>query len=142
MAVRGPRIVITPIKPVGAEVDGQAIRRGMVRMIRNTGADGKRFMAKYPPQRLTKSGYTRTGTLKRSWSNTTTESQTKIEGVVGSNSNIAPYNRLVQGAKGGSEVRQLPLFANAGWQGVDELASILQDRVQREADEIIARFTS
>ena len=138
---RGPRIKITPIRPVGAQVDGNAIRRDLVGMVRRTGADGKRFMAKYPAQRLTASGYRRTGTLKRSWSNQTRATLSRIEGVVGSNSNIAPYNRFVQGPESGSGPRQVAIFASAGWQGVDDLAEMLQDRVEREANDIIERFT-
>ncbi len=138
---QGPRIRITPIKPVGANVDGPAIRRQLVRMVRNTGADGKRFIAKYPAQRLTASGYVRTGTLKRSWSNTTRAGLTKIEGTVGSSDRIAPYNIWVQGPNKGTGKRQVLRFRAAGWQGVDDLSKMLQTRVEREADAIIERAT-
>ena len=54
-----------------------------------------RQMQTYPPQR-TGSAYKRTGTLGRSWSRRIDGSGADITGIVGSNANIAPYNRVVQ----------------------------------------------
>lgn len=49
----------------------------------------------YPPQR-TGSTYKRTNTLRRSWSRRIRQEGSELVGEVGSNSNIAPYNRYVQ----------------------------------------------
>lgn len=49
----------------------------------------------YPPQR-TGSSYRRTDTLKRSWSREVRAEGREIVGTVGSNGDLAPYNRLVQ----------------------------------------------
>lgn len=54
-------------------------------------------MKTYPPQRAG-SAYKRTNTLKGSWSRRITGRGVEISGVVGSNANIAPYNRRVQDA--------------------------------------------
>ncbi len=51
-----------------------------------------RQMTTYPPQR-TGSAYKRTGTLGRSWSWKIDGTGAEIVGRLGSNANIAPYNR-------------------------------------------------
>lgn len=129
-----PRIKITVIKPVGVRVDGAAFAQDVTRLVRRTTIEGRRLMSRYPPQRLRKSGYRRTGTLKRSWSHRVSAGGSRVEGIVGSNSNIAPYNRFVQGQE------QLPLFRRAGWKGVDELAEFLEDKAENGLQEIVDRF--
>ena len=136
----GPRIRITTIKPVGARVDVNALRHDVVRMMQRTTAEGQRRIAVYPPQRLRKSGYRRTGTLKRSWSKKVSSGGNKVEGVVGSNAGIAPYNVWVQGPRKGRGRRQVAIFRRAGWQGVDELGDFLQDRVERDLQRIMDRL--
>lgn len=138
----GTRIRITPIVPVGARVDVGAFNQDVVKMMRRATAEGQRKIAIYPPQRLRKSGYRRTGTLKRSWSKKVSAGGNKVQGIVGSNSNIAPYNRFVQGPRKakGSDQSQLPIFRRAGWSGVDELEDILQDEVQRGLQQIVDRL--
>ena len=135
------RIRITPIKAPGARVDVGAFQRDVVVMMRRATAEGQRHIAVYPPQRLHKSNYRRTGTLKRSWSSKVSAAGNKVQGIVGSNSNIAPYNRFVQGPRKGDGARQLRLFRGAGWKGVDELEDFLQDEVQRELQRIVDRLT-
>lgn len=56
-----------------------------------------RQMKMYPPQRRG-STYKRTNTLKDSWSSRIDGRGAALTGIVGSNSNTAPYNRLVQDA--------------------------------------------
>lgn len=138
----GIRIRITPIVPSGARVDVGAFQQDVVKMMRRATAEGQRHIATYPPQRLRKSNYRRTGTLKRSWSKKVVAGGNKVQGIVGSNSNVAPYNRFVQGpAKPkGSAQRQLPAFRRAGWRGVDELEDFLQDEVQRGLQDLINRL--
>ncbi len=76
---------------------------------------GQASMQDYPAQTLTLTGYVRTGTLRRSWSSTVQAMAGKIIGIVGSNSNIAPYNRLGQGKE------QLTAFDIANWPNVFDL---------------------
>ena len=54
-----------------------------------------RDISVYPTQR-SGSGYRRTHTLQRSWSRRIEWTGDTIVGIVGSNSNMAPYNRAVQ----------------------------------------------
>lgn len=62
----------------------------------------------YPPQRAT-TKYRRTGTLGRSWSHSVKQKPDAIEGIVGSQGQIAPYNVNVQGQ------RQKASAKAAGW---------------------------
>ena len=131
----GPRIRIIVIPPRGAEFDGPAMRRSLTRLVTDVTHDGVRFIARYPPQSLTASGYVRTGTLARSWSARVRSGGRKIEGTVGSAGNIAPYNVFVQGES------PVGMFPRAGWRGVDDLDKFLQTRVQRGVDDIVDRLT-
>ena len=99
-------------------------------------ARGQRFIARYPAQRLTKSGYRRTGTLKRSWSSEVNVSSRRITGIVGSNSNIAPYNKFVQGLPQNVD----KIFPQAGWKGVDDLAKVMENEVEKQIDAILEEF--
>lgn len=63
-----------------------------------------RELSTYPPLR-SGSTYKRTGTLRRSWSRRIEGSGLEQRAIVGSNSNIAPYNRAVQ-----DEEEQRPAF--------------------------------
>ena len=56
-----------------------------------------RDMSTYPAARAG-SSYTRTHVLQKSWSRVISERGNSVRGEVGSNSNIAPYNRQVQDA--------------------------------------------
>jgi len=56
-----------------------------------------RDMSTYPAQRAG-SSYTRTHVLQKSWSRVIEQRGRDITGRVGSNQNIAPYNRVVQDA--------------------------------------------
>lgn len=96
----------------------EAIHKG----VRDTVVEGQRFIADYPPQSLTKTGYRRTNALKRSWSHSVKKDGNRIEGIVGSNSNMAPYNRWVQG----NSEDQVPMFAAAGWRGIADLKEKMQ----------------
>lgn len=69
--------------------------------------DARTDLVTYPP--TGPSSYTRTGTLMRSWNSRTLRQPSRIEGVVGSQGQIAPYNRFVQGQQ------QKPLFKARGW---------------------------
>jgi hypothetical protein len=77
-------------------------------------------MASYPPQQATKSGYVRTMTLGRSWSIVRAR---KVGGSlvasVGSNANIAPYAKWVEGEQQAKEM------ARRGWPRVMEVAPTL-----------------
>ena len=131
----GPRIRIIVIPPRGAEFDGPSMRRSLVRLVTDVTHDGVRFVARYPPQTLTATGYVRTGTLARSWSARVRTGVGKLEGTVGSAGNIAPYNVFVQGED------PVGMFPRAGWRGVDDLDKFLQTRVQRGVDDIVDRLT-
>lgn len=130
---------IRPIIPKRPIIDILILNRQLQKDMRNTVADGQRFIARYPPQRLTRSGYRRTGTLKRSWSGKTTVSRSRIVGTVGSNANIAPYNKYVQGPPR-TQVRR---FKRAGWQGQRSLAKLmatqLSKRVNKTMNQVLKR---
>ncbi len=134
-------IRVVPITTDRAIVNTKALFTGLVKAVNDTNAEGKRFIAKYPPQRLTATGYRRTGTLKRSWSAKTDVSSSRIVGLVGSNGNIAPYNITVQGSKKAKQQREL--FGDAGWQGIDELVELMDDefvkRTARVFDRVLRR---
>ncbi len=102
--------------------DPNKIMLGLLAAVQDTVTEGVRTMATYPPQSLTATGYRRTGTLKRSWSDKVTPLGTRIVGIVGSNSNIAPYNETVQG------LSPRPLFKRAGWSDVP----LLKDQMERD----------
>lgn len=101
--------------------------------LRDTVAEGNRFIARYPPQRLLKSGYRRTGTLKRSWSFKLSTLGQSLTGEVGSNSRIAPYNKFVQGSP------QVRIFRQAGWQNIDDLERKMENDFIKEIDGIFRR---
>jgi hypothetical protein len=133
---RGPRIRIIVIPPTGAEFDSRRLSRDLAKLVTDVANDGVRFVARYPPQSLTASGYRRTGTLARSWSAEPTKvSRREISAKVGSAGNIAPYNIFVQGEK------PVAMFPRAGWRGVDDLDKFLDTRVRRGADRIMQQLT-
>jgi len=86
------------------------------------------LLKRYPPTRP-QQRYRRTGTLGRSWSVrpiTRTSSGWRI--IIGSNGNIAPYNRYVQD-------RELQARIHAGrWQTAQDIAEQAAPQVQRFAD--------
>lgn len=130
----------TQIRIIPITIRGRLDRRKLTRDLKSalisTTANGQRFIARYPAQRLTKSNYRRTGTLKRSWSSKVTVNSRRMVGIVGSNSNVAPYNRFVQGTP--SEV--VKIFPQAGWKGVDDLAKMLENEFNKRVDPIIKEF--
>lgn len=79
---------------------------------------------KYPPERAGQV-YRRTGTLARSWSSRITGSGTNTQGVVGSNGNTAPYNRIVM-----SRRDQGRLFRGR-WSTIEDIAEQATPTVQR-----------
>lgn len=119
-----------------ARLDRLKLTRSLKSAMIATTANGQRFIARYPAQRLTKSGYRRTGTLKRSWSSTVKVSGSRMVGVVGSNSNIAPYNKFVQGTP--KEV--VKIFPQAGWKGVDDLDRLVENELNKRVKSIMEAF--
>ncbi len=111
----------------------QELVTGLGSIMTDVGAEGKRFISKYPPQTLTKTGYRRTGTLKRSWSFRVSKARAKLSVIVGSNSNIAPYNRPVQGR------RQVRIFKRAGWRNLTLLQKKMETKFAKDADALIRR---
>ena len=97
------------------DIDSAAVRRmlsgapkGIDRAMRAASNDATALLLRelktYPPQR-SGSAYVRTGTLRRSWSRRIEGEGLQIRAIVGSNSNMAPYNRAVQ-----DEDEQRPVF--------------------------------
>lgn len=119
-----------------ARKDQKLLTRDLKAAMTKIVANGQRFIARYPTQRLTKSSYRRTGTLKRSWSSNVNVSSRRIVGVVGSNSNIAPYNKFVQGPP--KDV--VKIFPQAGWKGVDDLERKLENEFNKSVDAILEAF--
>ncbi len=131
------QIRVIPITTEGrGRPDVQRLTRDLKAAMVATTANGQRFVARYPSQRLTKSGYRRTGTLKRSWSSSVRVSSREIVGIVGSNSNIAPYNKFVQGRP--KDV--VKIFPRAGWKGVDDLGKVLENELDKRVDAILKAF--
>ena len=91
-----------------ARIDTRRLQIQVRDLMRDTVANGNRFIARYPAQKLRKTRYRRTNTLKRSWSFRVRQGGRDITGEVGSNSNIAPYNKYVQGR------RPVRIFRQAG----------------------------
>lgn len=130
---------INPILPKRQMVDRAALTAAAQRAMRNTVVEGARFMSEYPPQRLTKTGYRRTGTLKRSWSFKVETTASAVIGTVGSNSGVAPYNRDVQGP--GTEQKAM-FRVRGGWQNVDDLNERLSrewDRNEKDIEDVLRR---
>lgn len=90
-----------------------------------------RDLQTYPPQR-TGSNYVRTGTLRRSWSREIQGDGLAMRGIVGSNENMAPYNRLVQDAD-----RQAPIHHGLWTNTVQNVVSRNESAIQ---DMFEARF--
>lgn len=99
--------------------------------VRDQAAEGVRFMSTYPPIR--DSSYRRTGTLRRSWSFSMRTGGGRIEGEIGSNSNIAPYNREVQGKE------QTDLFWGKGWHNVTQLETMIDKDFPKRVQSLIGR---
>lgn len=130
MAQKRPRII--PIMPgVSFSSETNKAFAAISNVVRDTTADGVMFMTNYPAKR-SGSRYIRTGTLRRSWNFSMKSGGGRIEGSVQSNSNVAPYNRDVQGEN------QRPLFERIGWHNVKELIALMGDdfpkRVQKALD--------
>lgn len=90
-----------------------------------------RDLQTYPPQR-TGSSYVRTGTLRRSWSREIQGDGLALRGIVGSNENMAPYNREVQDAD-----RQAPIHHGLWTNTVQNVVSRNETAIQ---DMFEARF--
>ena len=93
---------------VALEIDDSEVRRmlaetpkALERAMRGAMNDATALLLRelqtYPAQR-TGSTYKRTGTLRRSWSRELQGDGLALRGIVGSNANMAPYNRVVQDA--------------------------------------------
>ena len=93
---------------VALEIDDSEVRRmlaetpkALERAMRGAMNDATALLLRelqtYPTQR-TGSTYKRTGTLRRSWSRELQGDGLALRGIVGSNANMAPYNRVVQDA--------------------------------------------
>ncbi len=129
-----PGFRVIPIRPRNADFDTGEFFKAMQFEARQVAADGKRFIATYPAQTLVKTGYVRTNTLKRSWSSKTASTRQTITITIGSNANIAPYNRVVQGpTKGDAGQRQARIMAAANWRNVDDL----EKKARADADKRI-----
>ena len=127
-------INIRVIRPRRARKDTTVLLADLRADVRATAANGQRWIATYPPQTLTATGYRRTGTLKRSWSHTVVTTPDAIAGIVGSNPNIAPYNRPVQGSP------QAKIMQTAGWRGVDGLSDTMQNDLDRRVRASVRKF--
>ncbi len=119
--------IVTP-KPFGDVPKAFAVMHDVVR---DQAAEGVKFMSQYPAK-PGDSRYKRTGTLRRSWAFKITSGNNRIEGEIGSNANVAPYNEEVQGAD------QNPFFKAVGWKNVEDLGKKIDkefpERMQRAID--------
>lgn len=125
---------IRVLRPRRAAKDTTTLVADLTNDVRTVAANGQRWIATYPPQTLTQSGYVRTGSLKRSWSHTVATRPGAIVGIVGSNPNIAPYNRPVQGSP------QAKIMQTAGWRGVDGLSQQMQNDLDRRVRASVRKF--
>lgn len=71
------------------------------------------------------STYIRTNVLKDSWSNNVQVRGGEVTGIVGSNSNMAPYNRYVQDEPKQAEIHQ------GRWNTVQSVAEMRQPTIER-----------
>lgn len=90
-----------------------------------------RDLQTYPPQR-SGSSYQRTGTLRRSWSREISGVGLAMRAIVGSNENIATYNRLVQ-----DSTRQAPIHRDL-W--TNTVQAVLMRRERQIQDMFEARI--
>jgi hypothetical protein len=145
-------IKMAPIIPKGPPIAVGVLFNSFYQAMQDTISEGQRFIAHYPPQTLTKTlrrtwgnrhfptpvPYPRTGTLKRSWSSPPIHLDgDRIEGIVGSNSGMAPYNRDVQGNEGDRD----PMFRDAGWPGIPELKEKMRVELQTRIRQQLERAT-
>ncbi|MFA5715310.1 MAG: hypothetical protein WC998_06200 [Candidatus Paceibacterota bacterium] len=130
-------IKLETIAPKNLIADKNKIIAALYLAVQDTVSEGQRFIAKYPPQTLTYTHYRRTGTLKKSWSSEIHMGGDRIEGIVGSNSNIAPYNKDVQGRSGDRN----PMFYKHGWNGIPELKAKMNIELARRIDQQMQRTT-
>ena len=86
----------------------------------------QREIERYPPQRPTVSGYRRTGTLGRAWSSSLVKGLNAIVAVVGSNPNVAPYAKWVQGQD--SQAREMK---RRGWHTIEDVGEDEWDKRKR-----------
>lgn len=137
-------IPIVPRKPIGGDVN--KLKADIQASVRDTIVEGHRLLSKYPePQMLNKTGYVRTGTLRRSWSKEVKVTSNSVEGTVYSSG--PKYNVYVQGPKdmdvtipgrsGGKG--QLPMFEDAGWFSVSVIARTMQNYLNERLDKIFGK---
>ena len=108
-----------------------ALERAMRGAMNDATALLLRELQTYPTQR-TGSSYVRTGTLRRSWSRDIDGQGLAMRGIVGSNENMAPYNRLVQDAD-----RQAPIHHGLWTNTIQSVVSRNETAIQ---DMFEARF--
>jgi hypothetical protein len=108
-----------------------ALERAMRGAMNDATALLLRELQTYPTQR-TGSSYVRTGTLRRSWSRDIDGQGLAMRGIVGSNENMAPYNRLVQDAD-----RQAPIHHGLWTNTIQNVVSRNETAIQ---DMFEARF--
>jgi len=120
------------IRPKKPAADRRRILAAINQAVQDTTSEGHRFISKYPPQTLTKSGYRRTMTLGRSWSSRVNFLTDRTEGIIGSNANMAPYNKWVQGLN-----TQVPRYKTAGWKGVKDLQELLKKELPKRLQEAV-----
>lgn len=129
---------------VALEIDDSEVRRMLAetptklqRAMRGAMNDATALLLRdlqtYPTQR-TGSSYVRTGTLRRSWSRDIQGDGLAMRGIVGSNENMAPYNRLVQ-----SEADQATVHRGRWTNTVQNVLSRNQSTIQ---DMFEARFAA
>lgn len=86
---------------------------------------------RYPPQRPG-SSYIRTHILEKSWSRRVEGSGSTIRGIVGSNSAMAPYNRIVQDRDRQATIHQ------GRWNTAQDIVEQSEPRVQRFFEDRLA----
>lgn len=129
MAEKGLQIQMIPIVPKGRLGNPAKLFALMHRGITDQAAEGVRFMSFYPPKQKTD----RTGTLRRSWSFRVVSGNRRIEGIIGSNPNIAPYNERVQG-----ENQEEP-WASIGWRNIKDLIKLIERSFPKRMQDLVGR---
>lgn len=120
------------IRPKKKVADKAKMVNELTTAMERTVADGLQYANDYPASR---SSYRRTGTLARSWSRKVESSTRKIEGIVGSNPNVAPYNKWVQGKQ------QTSRASSAGWRNQEGIAERMDKTLKDEVKSAIKRAT-
>ncbi len=123
-------MAFTPILPKRSPVNpGDVNRRLRLRMTTLVN-DLWRTAANYEPAGVP--SYTRTGTLKKSWSREVRQDGGGLLGIVQSSGNAAPYNKYIRGTK-----TQVKWAKARGWRTIKDILDEEWPEARRDFEKIL-----